>query len=141
MKAILSKISSALLILVLLTACSSDDSGNNVNNQNNNGGTVHLVEYKLTTSAPVITGITYKNAEGNVVSATENLSGLTSWNKTVNVSNNNFVAVLQFESNAPVGSPISYSMQIVVDGEVKHTDMGATSGNSDMEISYDFSNL
>lgn len=138
MNKFLKNLAAVALVVITATSCSDDDS--NPNNQNNPGAG-HAIEYKLTVASPTVTAISYKNAEGNIISTPESLAGTTTWSKTVNVPDEDFDAYLRFEAESPAGSPTQYSMQIYVDGNLKQSDSGNAIGSSDIEISYDLSNL
>jgi hypothetical protein len=135
MKNYLLKIAGSLFILMLMVACSSDDNADGANNP----VTGHAIEYKLTTSAPTIISIHYKNAEGNVILVPGSYTGMTSWSKTINIPEDKpFTAAFSFEAESPAGSsPTQYTMQILVDGELKQSKTEEVTGSSNRDISFE----
>jgi len=126
----------ALPLVAMSVSCSGDDDSS-TNNNNGNNPQGHEVEYRVTIAEPVLTSISYTNAEGNQVAATETLEGLTEWSKTIDDVEAPFNAILNIEFESPAGSPKAYQLKIFVDGELAHSvnDMG--SGMVDTDIQYE----
>ena len=123
----------ALPLMFVTVSCSDDDSSSN--NNNNNNGDSHEIEYRLTIEDPVLTSLSYTNAEGNIVAADESLEELTTWSKTIE-ADAPFSARMEMEFETMAGSPRTYSMQIFVDGELMHYNNDMGSGNVYAELQY-----
>ena len=126
----------ALPIVLLSVSCSGDDnSGTNDDDGGNPQG--HEVMYKVTIEDPVMTNISYRDAEGNMIAATESLDELTTWSKTIEAEGP-FSARIEMEFETMAGSPRDYSLQIYVDGELMHSTSGWGSGMVSTELEYQF---
>lgn len=147
MKTIARKISFLLITTSLIfgtVSCSSDDNNNttenteNNNNENNNPETeTHEVEYKITIQEPIITGISYTDANGQTTTVTDSFEGMTTWSKAIEVEAP-FDAEVNLEFSSPGGFSRQYKLEIYVDGQLKRVDNSSASGEVSVSLGYGF---
>lgn len=143
MKNIVKKFSFILIALPFIFAtasCSSDDNGNTVTNENNNNNTettTHSVEYKVTIQEPIITAISYTDANGQTASVTDSFEGVKTWSKTIEVEAP-FNAEVKLEFSSPGGFSRNYQLEIYVDGVLTRLDNSSASGEVTAILGYEF---
>lgn len=142
MKAIARKISFFLITASLIfgtVSCSSDDNNNTTENTENNDPETetHEVQYKITIQEPIITGISYTEANGQTTSVTDSFEGITTWSKTIEVESP-FAAEVNLEFESQAGFSRQYKLEIYVDGQLKRVDNSSASGSVSVSLGYGF---
>lgn len=102
-------------LALLLIACSGDDEASKTN-----------VKYLVTSTSEMITGLTYRNASGEMAEAVTD-APLIEWTRSINVDLP-FDASLEVETTNGETEAAQYDLAIYIDGELKNYILADTPG-------------
>jgi hypothetical protein len=107
-----------LLLFVALPAimsCTHDDESEKDDNI--------FVQYRINVAAPIIEGVTYRDANGSLITEEESVNGLEEWYEYEHVEPP-FQAHKQVRFVNNSAEPVPYTLSIFVEGELTKTEEG-----------------
>jgi hypothetical protein len=123
----------ALPLLLTIFSCSSSDNDNEAEQL----ASVIDISYKVVVDRSVVSKITYRDPEKNMVVASEQYQSLLTWQKNQTVEMP-FEALMNVDFTGTANTEVHYDLYIYLDGQEARHQEGVVPANGTATISYDF---